>query len=146
MAPVPRPCPLGLRPRAWRLTERADLARGELQRVVERADDLLARLERTERGDHVDHRARGVGARSLEEAGLHLAGGLTRAVAGDQVVAHLARARDAEDSEGGRVDLAVRAGLDRRAVLAHHDVAARGGQDALGRKRELAVARVEDAL
>src|SRR4051812_1521240 len=49
--------------------ERADLARGPLERLVDGPDHLLAGLKGAEGADHVDHRAGGVHARALERAG-----------------------------------------------------------------------------
>src|SRR5919107_998133 len=51
-----------------RVLQRADLARGLAERRIDGRDDLLARLEGAQRGDHVGHRAHGVGPRALERA------------------------------------------------------------------------------
>src|SRR3954468_5452735 len=73
---------------------RPDLGHGLLQRLVDGLDDLLAGLVRAHRADHVDHRARRIGARALEHAGAHLAGALAgdgARGAGDVVATLLAR-------------------------------------------------------
>ena len=69
------------------------------QRLVDRADHLLAGLERAEGRDHVDHRAGGVGVRALEGALAHRAGGLAAGGAGDVGVADLLRVVDVEDPD-----------------------------------------------
>src|SRR4029079_3293330 len=98
----------------------ADLRGGLAQRLVDRLDDLLTGLEGPHRGDHVDHRARGIGAGALELAALHDAGGGAGGSAGDERVALLDRVRDVEDADGARVDRAVGGRGDPRVVWAPH--------------------------
>ena len=115
------------------------------KRLVDRLDDLLARLEGAHGGDHVDHRAGGVGAGALQRAGADGARGGAGGGAGDERVALLARVGERHDAEAARVDLAVGGG-DRAAGGVEHRVALRGHEPALGVERELAVARVAHAL
>src|SRR4051812_48617575 len=124
-------------------------------------DDALAGLEVAHRRDHVDHRPRRVDARLLEVALAHLRRRRARGWrAGEEVVALLGRVREAEDAEAGdraarRADGAVAADLesarraydDRAVLLVEHGLLRAGGDEAaLHVDRELAVARVADAL
>src|SRR3954452_24867863 len=97
--------PVNLRRVRLGARERADLARGLLERLVDGPDHLLSGLEGAEGAGDVDHRAGGVHARALERARAHGAGAPAGGGAGEQVVADLARTRDLEGRDGVRVDL-----------------------------------------